>query len=360
VLLRGVNLSGGSKIPIGMPSHRLDGFFDHRTVSFIGRPFPIEEADEHLGRLKSWGVNFLRFLVTWEAIEHAGPGKYDTDFFDYIVEVLKKAKEYGMKCLIDPHQDVWSRFSGGSGAPGWTLDLAGLNMRNFADTEAALVHNTYPNVHDFPKMIWSTNYYKLVAATMFTLFFAGELYAPKCIVDGVNIQEYLQQHYCDSYAALARRIHDEEGLEDSVVVGYDTLNEPSWGWVGVEDLGKLPKWQELSRGNTPTPFESMLLGEGRPVRVEVWQLQWYGFARTGWNIIDPKGKSAWFQPKEKGRPQEADYPWQKGPDFPEGCIWAGWPSGTVRRICYSNRTIFPETRVLEGQWTGWRNVSSRL
>jgi hypothetical protein len=73
--LRGVNLSGSVKQPFSpkLPSHQPNNFFDGKNISFVGRPFPIEEADEHFGRLKRWGFNFCRFLVNWEALEHAGP-----------------------------------------------------------------------------------------------------------------------------------------------------------------------------------------------------------------------------------------------------------------------------------------------
>lgn len=75
VLFRGINVGGGTKLPVGVPSHERNGFWvDYdRKVNFVGRPFPIEEADDHLDRLVNHGFNLFRFLVTWEAIEHEGP-----------------------------------------------------------------------------------------------------------------------------------------------------------------------------------------------------------------------------------------------------------------------------------------------
>ncbi|CAB4420194.1 unnamed protein product [Rhizophagus irregularis] len=263
-------LDGASKnpsYPSKIPSHQLEEFFDHKKARFIGRPFPLESADEHFQRLKEWGFNFLRFIVTWEAIEHEGPGKYDSEFLDYIVKILYKAKEYGFKCFIDPHQDVWSRFSGGSGAPGWTLELAGFNIRNFMETEAAIVQNTYDKPKEFPKMIWSTNYYKLASSTMFTLFYSGRTYAPKCIVDDMNIQDYLQLHFINSYKTLAERIA-KENLTDN----FGT-----------------------------------------------------GFGKVGNEYIDPKGKTAWLENDPEG------YNWKKSEEFPRGeCIWAAHGLGLIK------------------------------
>ncbi|KAG0238639.1 hypothetical protein BGX31_003232 [Mortierella sp. GBA43] len=338
ITLRGVNLSGASKMPVGASSHQPEGFLDKdgTEVSFIGRPFPLEEADEHLARLKHWGFNLLRFIVTWESIEHAGPGKYDYDFFEYLVKVFYKCKEYGFKCFIDPHQDVWSRFSGGSGAPLWTLYLAGLDPSCFSQTNAALVQNFYPNPEKFPKMVWATNYNKLAAATMFTLFFAGSTFAPDCVINQMNIQDYLQTHYIKSYMALAQYITERHGIEDDVVIGYDTLNEPSAGWIGLEDVTKIPHHQELKKDSTPTALQAMILGQGFKQTVEWWVSSFFGPMRRGSKTIDPAGVAAWLS-QEKRNEKDARFGWERSSSYPEAgkCIWAHhgvWDISTQRIV----------------------------
>lgn len=219
----------------------------------------------------------------------------------------------------DPLVLQWSRFCGGSGAPMWTLYAAGLNPQSFAATEAAIVHNTYPDPAKFPKMIWSTNYYRLAAATMFTLFFAGRDFAPKCIIDGMNIQDYLQGHFLRACAHLARRIHEAGDIEDEVVFGWETLNEPNKGMIGYEDISVIPKEQALKKGTCPTIWQTILTGSGRAVEVETWDMGGLGPYRVGRTLVDPKGEIAWLPAGY----DESRYGYKRDPGWKLGeCIWA--------------------------------------
>jgi hypothetical protein len=286
LLLRGVNLGGSSKVPFtpNGSSHILDGFFNHRQVSFVGRPFPLAEADEHFTRLRRWGFTFLRLLTTWEAIEHAGPGQYDEEYLDYLYAIVKKAGEYDMTLFIDPHEDVWSRFSGGDGAPGWTLEAVGFDMTHFKETGAAIVHQTYGD--PFPRMIWPTNNGKLAAATMFTLFFGGNDFAPNTKIEGEPAQEYLQRHYIEAIRQVALHLK-----EFKHVIGYDSLNEPGRGYIGVTDLTK--PLTEVETGALPTPFQSMLLGAGIPQSVDTWERGFTGPHRVGTAMMNSERVRAW-------------------------------------------------------------------
>ncbi|KAJ9125366.1 hypothetical protein QFC22_000326 [Naganishia vaughanmartiniae] len=333
LILRGVNLSGSAKAPVHVPAQKLDGFWqagETGEMSFIGRPLDLEDgsADVHLGRLRAWGFNCLRFVFTWEAIEHAGPGKIDQDYLDYVVRVLKKIKEYGFIVFMDPHQDIWSRFCGGSGAPLWTIHACGLEPRNFTATKAAYIQNEYPDAtaprpQDFPAMIWSTNYTRLACQTIFTMFFAGRDFAPLCVIDGMNIQDYLQAHYLGAVEALMKKLVDAGDLLDECVIGWDSINEPGEGLIGHTDLSSIPQGQALKKGPTPTAFQGMKLGMGQAVQVQNWKFGSTGPSMAGRIIVDPQGVKAWLDPGAEPNGVSTKWGWKRATKWKLGeCVWA--------------------------------------
>ena len=321
VTLRGINVAGDAKFPASpnVNSHTSDQFFEGDNVSFVGRPFSVAEAHTHFTRLRRWGYNTIRYIFTWEAIEHAGPRKYDEDWIQHTIQILRLAKNYGFYIFMDPHQDVWSRFTGGSGAPMWTLYAMGLDPHAFLATEAARVHNTYPDPANYPKMIWPTNYTRAACQVIFTLFFAGKDFAPKAIIDGMNIQDYLQNHFVEACRHLALRIHEADDIEDSLVIGWESLNEPNRGLCGWQDLTVIPSEQKLQKGTSPTAWQAILTASGRSCEIDTWDFGGLGPYKSGTTLVDPQGETMWLHADY----DDTKYGWKRDPGWKLGeCIWA--------------------------------------
>ena len=290
MILRGLNLGGDCKLPSAPKgqTHLTTDFSDHRSVSFVGRPAPLYELDEHFARIAHWGFNCLRLLTTWEAVEHAGPGLYDEQYLDYFAEVCRRAGHHGLHVFIDFHQDVWSRMTGGDGAPGWTFEAAGLDFTKFHQADAALVmqHNYDPALGgrqaDYPTMSWGSNYARPACAIMWTLFFAGADFAPGAAVDGVNIQNFLQDHYLGAMRAVAQRVAHLDN-----VMGFDTLNEPGTGYLEKAMDQPLVRGQGL----TWTPLEGLAAASGMTRQLPVIE---FGQGVVGAKTVNPTGASIWL------------------------------------------------------------------
>ncbi|KAI9703976.1 MAG: hypothetical protein M1820_005758 [Bogoriella megaspora] len=321
VTLHGINVAGDAKFPSepDQPSQIVERFFDGDNVSFLRRPFTADDAPTHFARLKKWGYNTIRYVFTWEAIEAAGPGKYDEQWIQHTIDVLRVARKYGFYIFMDPHQDVWSRFSGGSGAPMWTLYACGLDPKKFAVTQAALVQNTWPKPEEYPKMIWATNYTRMACQTIFTLFFGGKAFAPKAIIDGRNIQDYLQDHLIAACQHLAKRVKEAGDLENDVVIGWESMNEPNRGLISFSDISVIPSTQKLQKGPSPTAWQAILTGSGRACEVDTYDFGGLGPYKSGTTLIDPKGESAWLPANY----DDDHYGWRRDPGWKLGeCLWA--------------------------------------
>ncbi|OLN87493.1 putative glycosyl hydrolase YIR007W-like protein 2 [Colletotrichum chlorophyti] len=312
--LRGLNISGASKLPTkpnGL-SHLTDGFFEHRTVTFVGRPFPLEDAHLHFRRLQAWGHPIVRVLVTWEAIGHAGPDPrtdLDLEYIDYLRKLIELMPKYGIKCFICAHQDVWSRFSGGSGAPGWTFEVAGLDIEAFTDTGAAYVHgqdelrrkNASVNEKEpSGPFVWPSGYQKLAASTMATLFWAGDALAPKlqCRTsegESVSVREFLQNAFIEAFGRLADEV---SGLE--ACIGFEPLNEPHRGLINLHGFDGWNYDTDLHIGYYPSLLQALALASGYAQEVDYYVKSWPFPTRVSHKtLVDPKGRSAWLPSNKK-------------------------------------------------------------
>jgi hypothetical protein len=109
----------------------------------------------------------VRFLITWEAVAPSGPDVLDTAYLSYLHALISLFPQYGITCFVSCHQDVWSRFSGGSGAPAWTLEAVGFDLGALEETGAAWLAGVRPG-HEMAgeRGVWPCGYQKLAAATM--------------------------------------------------------------------------------------------------------------------------------------------------------------------------------------------------
>ena len=98
VQLHGVNVSGSTKVPATTD-----------PVSYVGKPFSLEDADLYFDLLSDLGFNAIRLLVIWEAIEPEARGVYDEDYLDFIEGIVERADAHGIYVLMDMHQDIFSR-----------------------------------------------------------------------------------------------------------------------------------------------------------------------------------------------------------------------------------------------------------
>ncbi|MDR2194658.1 MAG: cellulase family glycosylhydrolase [Treponema sp.] len=274
LILRGCNVSGGSKTPVSdiypVPLK------DPETASFVGRPFPLEEAETHFERLHAFGFNIIRLVITWEAIEHAGPGVYDEAYLAYLRKLLLIAEQYKIWVYMDPHQDVWSRWTGGDGAPAWTMEKLGIDREKIDAAGTALTEQAFHERGEpFPRMLWPTNYNRYAAATIFTLFFAGNVYAPHCRIEGESAQDYLQKRYIAAMSHCCRRLK-----HCKAIIGWGAMNEPSQGFIGCGDLSRLEHYS-VAAGPMPSPFQAMSAASGHKTEFPVYATGIFGERITG-------------------------------------------------------------------------------
>ena len=172
---RGVNISGNAKVA---PDHL---------------PFQPNET-QWWDYLKAWGFNLVRFTVFWEGIEPV-KGQFDRIYLRKVKRLLEEAGKRGIYAIVDMHQDLYSRWLHGDGAPAWAVSEAGVSpYNNFS----------------FGGQFWGlANVLSWDVVKCFTNFWrSGDL----------------KLHFKRALAEVARQLKDNPH-----VLGYDVCNEPNNG-----------------------------------------------------------------------------------------------------------------------------------
>lgn len=144
-----------------------------------------------------WGMNSVRILVLWAAIEPA-KDQYDDAYLDALADRVRWASDANLAVVLDMHQDVYGEgfaIGGGDGAPLWTCDA-----KNYA---------TF-----VPADQWFFNVLSKEVTGCWDGFWA----------DGSE----LQTHYVEAWRRVAKRL---SGFES--IIGFDPMNEPYWGSYSI-------------------------------------------------------------------------------------------------------------------------------
>ncbi len=76
----------------------------------------LSMTDKDIDDLVSWGFNFVRLGVMWEAVERS-PGVFNTTYLEECGKLINRLGEKGIYTLVDAHQDVFARRMCGEGVP---------------------------------------------------------------------------------------------------------------------------------------------------------------------------------------------------------------------------------------------------
>jgi glycosyl hydrolase family 5 len=129
---------------------------------------------------------------------------------------------------------------------------------------------------------------------MWTLFFAGRDMAPDFLIDGKNVQDYLQDHYIGSMRAIAERVKDQPH-----VIGFDTLNEPGEGWIGQKltrgDHHDSTGMADMRPGLAISPMDALLAARGvaRKVPFLAMDRETRTMKEVRQETLNPTGVSIW-------------------------------------------------------------------
>ena len=263
VTIHGVNLSGSTKFPSS------EAFPDTGDeISYVGKPFPVEEAHAWFAQIAGLGFNTVRLLATWEAIEPDARGEYDEAYLDYYEEMVRIAGEHGIYVLVDMHQDLFSRhlyayYNRETAAPHGSLEEMVLSM--VPDQDADTDYSDWVRGDGAPRWaleaIMPEKDFDSPHFGTLRLLGALEPVLIQVLFDNLDLlpEDLEAEHALDPLIAVLMETAAENGIDgDTVIENMDVLMA-AWGAVsalGGDDGGDLtlPEWVGALVENLPGRF----------------------------------------------------------------------------------------------------------
>ncbi|MBB1247006.1 cellulase family glycosylhydrolase [Streptomyces durbertensis] len=184
-------------------------------------------TERHFRDMHDQGFNFARLLVFWDDLEPER-GKYSEHYLRRIEQILDWADQYGIRVVVDAHQDVFGPAFGHRGIPVWATRTDGLPFT--------------PRPDD-----WFSEYFEPAVQRAFTHLYEDP---------------DLQRAQADMWRVLADRLRDHPA-----VLGYDLINEPMGELRPGEDLATAARRIERDQ---LTPMYNRLAAAIRSVDGDSW------------------------------------------------------------------------------------------
>ncbi len=137
--------------------------------------------------MKAIGVNIVRLGITWAAIEPL-EGKYNDDLISALKEFIEKCAEHNIYVMFDMHQDLFSHYFHGDGAPKWAIDPSYSHPKQFA--------------------IWAEGYFYMQGVQ-------------NAFYDFWTNRNNVQTKFIKMWSHVANSLSDCENI-----IGFDYFNEP--------------------------------------------------------------------------------------------------------------------------------------
>ena len=144
------------------------------------------QGPEEFAKIRSWGMNCVRLGILWAGVEPQR-GVYDDTYLDRMAALAEQMGEQGLHVVLDFHQDIYSEYFGGDGAPEWATLDGGIPFE--------------------PRDDWFMNYFEPAVQHAFGAFWRDE--------------EQIQSAYHAMLAYVAERFSTVDA-----VIGVDLMNEP--------------------------------------------------------------------------------------------------------------------------------------